>query len=225
MEPRTPSTAPVDGRAASVEEQRLAEALSAGDEKTFVELFRLYSPSMLRVARLYVSSRAIAEEVVQETWLAVLTGIGSFEGRSSFKTWLFGILANRARKRAAKEGRSVPFSSLGDEEAETFEPSVAVDRFRGAGERFADHWISSPNRWPELPEASLLSQETHAVIEKAVASLPPAQRAVITLRDILGWDAHETCDILELTPANQRVLLHRARTKVRNALQRHLASS
>ena len=179
---------------------------------------------MLRVARLYVSSEAVAEEVVQETWLAVLTGIDGFEGRSSLKTWLFRILTNKAQTRAAKEGRSVPFTTL-SEELDAAELSVEADRFRGAGERFADHWTSSPERWSELPEASLLTHETIAIVERAAASLPPAQRAVVTLRDIVGWDADEVCEVLGITATNQRVLLHRARTKVRKALERHLAPS
>jgi RNA polymerase sigma-70 factor (ECF subfamily) len=218
-------TGSVESRQASVEERRLVERLRGGDEQTFVELVRLYGPTMLRVARLYVPSMAVAEEVVQETWLAVLTGIRRFEGRSSFKTWLFRIHANKALARAKREGRSIPFSALAAQEAAADEASVDPDRFRGSGERFAHHWTSSPERWAELPEARLLSRETLSVVERAAASLPPAQRAVITLRDIEGWKAHEVCEVLEITAANQRVLLHRARTKVRKALERHLASS
>jgi RNA polymerase sigma-70 factor (ECF subfamily) len=225
MESGSTSTAPVGGRPRSVDESRLVEALRASDEEAFVELIRRYGGTMLRVARLYVSSRAVAEEVVQETWLAVLTGIERFEGRSSFKTWLFQILANRAHTRAAKEGRSVPFSALSEEELAAEEPSVEADHFRGHGERFAWHWTSSPPRWAELPEARLLSQETISVVEQAAASLPPAQRAVVTLRDIVGWDADEVCQVLGISAVNQRVLLHRARTKVRKALERHLAAA
>jgi RNA polymerase sigma-70 factor (ECF subfamily) len=206
------------------EERQLVAAVAAGDEEAFVELVRTYGPTMLRVARLYVSTRAVAEEVVQETWLSVMTGIDSFEGRSSFKTWLFRILTNTAQTRAAREGRSVPFSALGNDELGDADPSVAADRFRAQGERFADHWTSSPARWSELPEAMLLSQETIAVAERVVAALPEGQRAVIVMRDVVGWEAEEVCDILGLTATNQRVLLHRARTKVREALERHLAS-
>jgi RNA polymerase sigma-70 factor (ECF subfamily) len=208
-----------------VKESQLVEALRAGDEDAFVELIRRHGGSMLRVARLYVSSRAVAEDVVQETWLAVLTGIDRFEGRSSFKTWLFQILTNRAQTRAAKERRSVPFSALIDEELAAEEPSVEADRFRGQGERFAWHWTSSPQRWAELPEARLLAHETISIVEQAAASLPPAQRAVVTLRDIVGWDADEVCQVLGISAANQRVLLHRARTKVRKALERHLEAA
>jgi RNA polymerase sigma-70 factor (ECF subfamily) len=224
MERRSRSTTPVE-RPASAEEGRLVAALRAGDEEAFVSLFRAYGPTMLRVAQLYVSSRAVAEEVVQETWLAVLTGIKGFEGRSSFKTWLFQILKNRGLSRAASEGRSVPFAALSDEELGVAEVSVVADRFRGAGERFADHWSSSPERWRQLPEASLLSHETLAIVQRVVASLPPAQRAVVTLRDIVGWEADEVCELLEITAANQRVLLHRARAKVRKTVEQHLTSS
>jgi RNA polymerase sigma-70 factor, ECF subfamily len=219
----SPTTA-FEGRPANAEEARLVDALRAGDEEAFVELVGLHGPTMLRVARLYVSSRAVAEEVVQETWLAVLTGVGRFEGRSSFRTWLFRILTNRALTRAVKEGRSVPFSALSDEEVAADEPSVDASRFRGQEERFADHWTSSPQRWSELPDARLMSRETLAVVERAAVSLPPAQRAVLILRDIVGWGADEVCEVLGISAANQRVLLHRARTKVRKAIERHLAA-
>jgi RNA polymerase sigma-70 factor (ECF subfamily) len=215
------SPAPGENNRARLED--VVDALRAGDEEAFVELVRLYGPAMLRVARLYVSSRAVAEEVVQETWLAVLTGIASFERRSSFSTWLFRILTNQAKTRAVQEGRSVAFSAMSGEEVAADEPSVEPDRFRGTAERFAHHWTSSPARW-ELPEATVLSKETVTVVEQAIDSLPPAQRAVITLRDIVGCDAEEVCDALEISPANQRVLLHRARTKVRKALEHHLSS-
>jgi RNA polymerase sigma-70 factor, ECF subfamily len=225
MRRHSPSGAPVASGPDKAQESLLVEALRAGDEAVFVELVRLHGPTMLRVARLYVSSRAVAEEVVQETWLAVLTGIGRFEGRSSFKTWLFRILTNRAQSRAAAEGRSIPFSALSEEARSADEPSVEAGRFRGAGERFADHWTSSPARWDELPEASLLSYETIAFVEQLATSLPPGQRAVITLRDIEGWDADEVCEVLGISGTNQRVLLHRARTKVRKALEQHLLPS
>lgn len=206
-------------------EGRFVEALRAGDEQAFVALVRLHGPAMQRLAQVYVTSRAVAEEVVQETWLAVLTGIGGFEGRSSFRTWLFRILTNRAQTRAAREGRSIPFSALTEQELGAAEASVEDHHFRGTGERFADHWTSSPPRWSQLPEVSVLSHETVAVAERSVASLPPSQRAVITLRDILGWDAHEASELLSISDANQRVLLHRARATVRKALERHLAAA
>ena len=223
MERKSSSIAPVGRSPAS--ETVLVEAIRAGDEEAFVQLVRLHGPAMLRVARLHVPSRNIAEEVVQETWLAVITGIERFEGRSSLKTWLFRILVNRAHARASIEGRSVPFSALSDEELRDVELSVEADRFHGAGQRWGDHWTSSPERWTEFPEESLLLHETIEMVERAVSTLPPAQRTVVVLRDMIGFDADEVCEILGITAANQRVLLHRGRTKVRQALERHLGSS
>jgi len=193
------------------EDALLLRALRAGDERAFAALVDMYGPSLLRLAQLYVSSRAVAEEVVQETWLAVLSGIDRFEGRSSLKTWIFRILANRAKTRGEREGRTIPFSALGESEAE---PAVEPDRFdRG-------HWASFPAEWPE---ARLLGDETLRVIESAIESLPPTQRTVITLRDVQGWSAEEVRNVLELSETNQRVLLHRARSKVRGALEEYLA--
>jgi RNA polymerase sigma-70 factor (ECF subfamily) len=225
VEDHSRSTVSVGGRSPSAEEDRLVEALRAGDEDAFVQVVHLYGPTMLRIARLYAPNRAVAEDVVQETWLAVLTGIGRFEGRSSFKTWLFRILTNRAKTGAAMEGRTMSFAALSQAELADAEPSVEADRFREPTERWAHHWRSSPERWSELPEASLLSHETIAVVEQAAASLPPAQRAVVILRDIVGWGPDEVCDVLGITTTNQRVLLHRGRTKVRKALERHFGSS
>jgi RNA polymerase sigma-70 factor (ECF subfamily) len=225
VERHSPSTVPVGGGSGAAEDRRLVDALRAGDEDAFVQVVRLHGPTMLRVAKLYVTSTAVAEEVVQETWLAVLSGIERFESRSSFKTWLFRILTNRAKTWAAREGRNVSFAALTDEELGVTEVSVDEERFRGSGDRFAHHWTSSPERWSELPEASLLAHETMAVVERAAASLPLAQRAVVTLRDIAGWDADDVCELLGLSATNQRVLLHRARTKVRRALELHLVRS
>jgi RNA polymerase sigma-70 factor (ECF subfamily) len=184
------------------EEMRLLAALRAGDERVFEQLVRMYQGTLLRVAQMY-------EEVVQETWLAVLNGIDRFEGRSSLKTWIFRILANRAKTRAQREGRTIPFSALGDSG-----PAVEPDRFdRG-------HWAAFPADWPE---ARLLADETLRVIDGAIESLPATQRAVITLRDVQGWSAEEVRNVLELSETNQRVLLHRARSKVRGALEEYLA--
>jgi RNA polymerase sigma-70 factor (ECF subfamily) len=221
---RSASTARVEGRQSSAAESGLVEALRGGDEEAYVQLVRLHGPSMLRIARLYTSSRAIAEEVVQETWLGVLIGIGRFEGRSSLRTWLFRILVNKAKTRATSERRSVSFAELSEDEVAAPELSVEADRFRAAGERWAHHWTSSPERWAEHPEARVLSQETIATVEQAAASLPPAQRAVVILRDVVGCDAHEVCGVLGITATNQRVLLHRARTKVRKALEQRFTS-
>jgi RNA polymerase sigma-70 factor (ECF subfamily) len=196
---------------------RLVDGLRAGDEAAFVELVRRYGPSMLRVAQLYVRSRAVAEEVVQEAWVGVLNGISRFEGRSSLRTWIFRILTNTAKTRAVREGRSVPFSALTPEDEG---PSVDPDRFLGPGERYAGHWASPPASWG--PDDRLVAAETLAVFEAEIEALPPAQSLVITMRDVEGWSAEEVCNTLDLSETNQRVLLHRARTKVRRALEEYL---
>ncbi|TML70317.1 MAG: sigma-70 family RNA polymerase sigma factor [Actinobacteria bacterium] len=177
-----------------------------------------YGPMMLRVALMYVSTRAVAEEVVQEAWIGVLKGIGRFEGRSSLKTWIFRILTNTAKTRAQREGRSVPFSALASGEADG--EAVDPDRFLGDGERFAGHWGAPPRRWG--PEERLVSAEAQQVNDASIERLPPAQAAVITMRDVEGLDAEEVCNALDLTETNQRVLLHRARSKVRQALEEYM---
>jgi len=194
-------------------EARLVERLRAGDEDAFAELVRTYHSSLLRVARLFVPTAAVAEDVVQETWLGVVKGIDRFEGRSSLKTWIFRILTNTAKTRGQREARSVPFSSLEDADG-TFEPAVESGRFTPVG-----HWADPPRAWPE---DRLLSRETLEVIEAAIESLTPAQRAVISLRDVEGWSAEEVRNALDLSETNQRVLLHRARAKVRRALDQYL---
>jgi len=204
----------------SREDARLIEGLLAGDEAAFAQLMGEYGASMLRVAQMYVSSRAVAEEVVQEAWLGVLKGVGRFEGRSSLKTWLFRIVANTAKTRGVREARSIPFSALGDESEH--EPSVDPDRFLGAGERFPGHWALPPESWAGVPEGRLLAQETLDVIEREIERLPPTQRAVITMRDVQGFTSEEVCNALDLTETNQRVLLHRARAKVRSALEEYM---
>jgi RNA polymerase sigma-70 factor (ECF subfamily) len=209
----------------SPDDARLVEALRARDEAVFVRLVREYGPSMQRVATLYVRDRAVAEEVVQEAWLGVLKGIDRFEGRSSFKTWLFRILTNTAQSRGERERRSVPFSALARAELDSDERSVEPEQFRPDSERWAKHWISSPRRFGELPEERLLGGETMAVTRTAIEQLPEAQRAVITLRDITGCSSEEVCATLDLSEGNQRVLLHRARTKVRRALEQHFDES
>jgi RNA polymerase sigma-70 factor (ECF subfamily) len=209
----------------SREDVRLVEALRAGDEAAFVELVGRYGGLMHRVARLYVPTRAVAEEVVQEAWLGVLNGIGRFEGRSSFKTWLFRILTNTAKTRAEREGRSVPFSALAQAELETGEASVDPDRFFPQGARWASYWSSSPQRFDELPESRLMSSETFSVAQEAIDSLPDVQRAVITMRDIAGFDSEDVCDALAVSDGNQRVLLHRARSRVRRALEQHFEAA
>lgn len=206
--------------ALQLEEMQLVEALRSGDELAFEELIRMYHGALLRVAQIYVSSRAVAEEVVQETWLAVLNGIDRFEGRSSLKTWIFRILANRAKTRAEREGRTIPFSALRNPEGVP-EPAVDADRFQDPEHpRYPGHWASPPTDWPE---ARLLGDETQRLIEEAIKRLPASQRAVIALRDVQGWSAEEVCNALELSETNQRVLLHRARSKVRRALEEYLS--
>jgi RNA polymerase sigma-70 factor (ECF subfamily) len=192
-------------------ETSVLEALRAGDEGAFATLVKEYGASMLRVARMYVGSRAVAEEVVQEAWLAVLNGIGRFEGRSSLKTWIFRILTNIAKTRGQREGRSLPFSSLVADD----EPAVDPDRFLADGQ-----WASLPPRWE--PEERLLGDETRAVVDTAIAGLPPSQALVITMRDVEGFSAEEACNALDISETNQRVLLHRARSKVRQALEDYL---
>jgi RNA polymerase sigma-70 factor (ECF subfamily) len=206
-------------QALSHEDAQLVEGLRAGDEAAFAALMRMYGAGMLRVAQMFVSSRSVAEEVVQEAWLGVLKGIDRFEGRSSLKTWLFRIVANTAKTRGVREARSVPFSSFGGEENDV---TVAAERFLGDGERFPGHWAVPPASWAGIPEARLLAAETMDVIRRELERLPPAQRAVLELRDIEGLSADEVCNALGLTETNGRVLLHRARAKVRAALEEYL---
>ena len=203
----------------TVELERVA-ALRRQDEAAFAALVEAHHASLVRVAKLYVRDHAVAEEVAQETWLAVMQGIDRFEGRSSLKTWIFRILTNTAKTRAEREGRTVPFSAVAelDEEGAAVEP----ERFFGSGHRWAGHWASAPSDWRELPEDRLLSRETMAEVERAIAGLPATQRAVLVLRDVDGLSAAEACQLLGLTEGNQRVLLHRARSKVRAALERYL---
>jgi RNA polymerase sigma-70 factor (ECF subfamily) len=198
----------------SPQDQKVVEGLRAGDEEVFMELIRALNPSLLRVARMFVPTAALAEDVVQETWLAVLNGIDRFEGRSSLKTWIFRILTNTAKTRGERERRSVPFSAL-DTEDGGFEPAVERSRFTGTGQ-----WAVLPRAWPE---DRLLAKETLSVVERAIERLPPNQRTVITLRDVEGWTADEVRNALELSETNQRVLLHRARAKVRRSLEQYLS--
>src|SRR5262249_41163190 len=214
-------TTMTSGYASSREDAQLVDALRGGDEAAFVELVGRYGALMLRVARLYVPTRSVAEEVVQEAWLGMLKGIDRFEGRSSFKTWLLRILTNIAKTRGEREGRTVPFSALAQSELANAEASVDPDRFFPQGERWSNYWSSSPARFDDLPEGQLLSSETFAVAREAIDGLPDAQRTVITMRDIAGFASEDVCEVLGLSEGNQRVLLHRARTRVRRALELH----
>ena len=214
--------APVETYRAAYEDTRIVKALKAGDERVFMELVENLGPSMLRVALLFVRTRAVAEEVVQEAWLGVLSGIGRFEGRSSLKTWVFRILTNIAKTRGEREGRSVPFSSLASDDLESGESSVEPDRFLPDGDRWAGHWASSPRRFDAQPESRLLGRETLGIVQRVVESLPEAQRVVLTMRDIAGFASEEVCEALGISEVNQRVLLHRGRSKVRSALESYL---
>src|SRR4051812_19826739 len=197
----------------------LVARLRDGDEMAFAELIDRYGAMMLRVAQMYVRDRATAEEVVQETWLAVLNGIDRFEERSSLKTWLFRILTNRAKTRGERDGRTVPFSALAGAGDEADEPSVGPDRFLGPDSPHPGAWAAPPRAWPQ---DKILERETLGVIQTAIEELPDAQREVIRLRDVEGWSPMEVADALEITDGNQRVLLHRARSKVRAALEMYL---
>lgn len=200
------------------DDDRLIAALCRGDADAFASLVDRHSRAMIRVAMAYVPTRAAAEEAVQETWIAVLRGIDGFEGRASLKTWIFRILTNVSMRAGARERRSVPFSALAEAE-NTVAPSVDPDRFLPADhELFPGHWAIMPARWP-TPEEGLLAGETREVIATAIAELPVAQRTVIGLRDVEGWSAEEVGEALEISAGNQRVLLHRARSRVRNAIE------
>jgi RNA polymerase sigma-70 factor, ECF subfamily len=203
------------------DDERLVAALAAGDERTFQELFRGKYPLMKRIARGYVDSDATAEEVVQETWLAVLSGIGRFEGRSSLNSWIFSILVNQARKRGVREHRTVPLSSL---EPSGEERSVDADRFQSDDDAWPGHWATPPRPW-QRPERRLLSLEARGHLRQALAQLPERYRTVVALRDVEGCSADEVCQMLELSQENQRVLLHRGRSRLRAALDAYIGEA
>jgi RNA polymerase sigma-70 factor (ECF subfamily) len=194
-------------------------ALRHGDESVFTDLVTTYSTPLLRLAQDFVRTRSVAEEVVQETWLAVLNGIDRFEGRSSLKTWLFRILVNKAKTRGVREARTVPFSSL---ELAGSDPAVPEERFRGPDDEWPGHWATPPRSLETVPESRLLAREARERIAEALEMLPESQRIVVTLRDVAGWDSDEVCSTLGLTEGNQRVLLHRGRAKLRAAYERYL---
>jgi RNA polymerase sigma-70 factor (ECF subfamily) len=204
-------------------EDQLLARLRDGDEDAFMEIVDAYGPLMLRMALGHVRTRAVAEEVVQETWLGVLDGLDRFEGRSSLKTWILRILVNRAKTRGAREARCVPFSSLGpaDDEAPAVDPArfVGVDHPHWPG-----HWAAAPQSWAGVPDERLLARETLEHLRRAIEALPARHREVIVLRDVEGWDSGEVCAALGLSEGNQRVLLHRARSRVRAQLDAYLWS-
>jgi RNA polymerase sigma-70 factor (ECF subfamily) len=212
----------VTGAIPSSDDLSLAALLRAGDEAAFMALVEQLQPAMLRVARMHVPTAAVAEEVVQDAWLGVLRGLDSFEGRSSLRTWIFRILTNIAKTRGQREGRSLPFASLAGDDLET--PAVDPSRFDSPVDSSRGHWSTLPADWTGIPEDRLLGHETLNVIGEAIAGLPPMQAEVIRLRDALGWSSEEVRNALDLTETNQRVLLHRARAKVRDALERYFSS-
>jgi RNA polymerase sigma-70 factor (ECF subfamily) len=199
------------------QESVLIRRLLDGDEAAFAGLVEQCQGRLLRLALAFVSDRASAEEVVQDTWLAVLTGLRRFEGRSTLKTWIFSILTNRAKTRGQRDKRSVPFSVLTGDDS-TNERAVPLSRFTPSGS-----WSAPPEPWDDdTPETLLLREETRALIEHTIAALPPGQRAVVTLRDVEGLPPADVCNILDIRETNQRVLLHRARGRIRSALEQHV---
>lgn len=206
------------------DEAGIIQALRCGDEGAFARLVGEYHGALVRMAMLYVADRTAAEEVAQETWLAVLRGIHRFEGRSSLKTWIFRILTNRAQTRGQRDSRIVPFAALARTEIAGDEPTVDPALFRGPQDRYPGGWVSFPRDW-DAPEERLLSREVQRNILAAIEDLPPVQRAVIGLRDVEGLGSHEVCNVLAISETNQRVLLHRARAKVRRALEEYIAKA
>ena len=201
------------------DEAALVAALKDGDESALADLVDLHTPAMLRVARGYVPSREIAEEVVQETWIALLKGIGSFEGRSSLRTWLFTVMINIAKRRGVRERRDSDVAVLAFTGG-TVDPA----RFRAADDPYPGHWRPNevPSPFPDTPEGSVLGDELITVARRELDKLPERQRVVVTMRDMLGLDSAEVCQLLDITVANQRVLLHRGRAAVRQVLEDYL---
>ena len=217
MSPSSPLHSP-SGSVLDVNEKALIERLRSGDRAAFAFLVSRHGGALLRLAMTFMKDRSLAEEVVQDTWMAALDHLDAFEGRSALRTWLFHIVANKARTRIGQEGRSVPFSALGTSE-DGDEEAVSSDRFDQGG-----MWKEPPGPWSEEnPERLAQGKETRAAIEAAIATLPEAQRAVITLRDIEEMETEEICNLLGITVSNQRVLLHRARARVRQALETFMA--
>jgi RNA polymerase sigma-70 factor, ECF subfamily len=211
--------AELEGRDANAAEAELVARLRAGDEAAFEALVTKHYATMLAVALAYVRTRAVAEEVVQEAWLGVIAGLDRFEGRSALKTWILSILVHKAKTRGVREARSVPFATLAGEPAE---PSVPADRFRGADDAFPGHWRAYPGNWGASAATAVEDRETLRVAMRAIANLPDVQQAVIRMRDVEGYSSQEVCAALEVSEGNQRVLLHRARSRVRSALEEHL---
>jgi RNA polymerase sigma-70 factor, ECF subfamily len=206
----------------TVNESAVIAALRDGDESAFAELVDLHTPSMLRVARGYVRTHELAEEVVQDTWIALIRGIDDFEGRSSLRTWLFTVMINIAKARGIKEQRAAD-AAVAAFTGGTVDPA----RFRDTDDPYPGHWKAdeAPSPFPETPEGSLLGRELVAVARRELETLPDRQRTVVTLRDMLGFDSGEVCELLDITVANQRVLLHRGRAVLRAALENYLGDA
>ena len=200
-------------------DERVVAALRAGDEETFRELFRRHNPVMKRVARSYVNSDAVADEIVQETWLAILTGIDRFEGRSAVGTWMFSILINQAKSHNTREGRSLPFSSISPGAED--EPAVDADRFQTDEDAWPGHWATPPRPW-QKPDRRALSLEAREQLKQGLSQLPDRQRMVVGLRDVDGLSSAEVCRLLGLSQENERVLLHRGRSRLRHALEEYI---
>jgi RNA polymerase sigma-70 factor (ECF subfamily) len=193
----------------------VAAAIKDGDEAAFLALVTAHQAGFLRLARLWCGDAAVAEEVVQETWVTALGELAGYQGRASLKTFLCAILHNLARGRRRVEARTVPMSALGDAE----EPAVDPSRFSPPGHRWEGHWATPPAPWPESPEGSLARKELRGRLVQAIGELPPAQRDVVVLCDVEGLTGDEACAVLGISAANQRVLLHRARSRLRTALE------
>jgi RNA polymerase sigma-70 factor (ECF subfamily) len=207
----------------------LVEGLQHGDEAAFGWLLDHYDVSLRRLARSFVPTDAVADEVVQEAWLGVIRGIGRFEGRSSLKTWLFQIVINIARTRGVKEHRTVPFASAvggnggRDDDEDSYGGAFDPERFRPPGDEWPGGWLTPPQPWE--PAERLARKETLDRVRSAIAALPPTQRVVISRRDIDGWPSADVCSVLDISQTNQRVLLHRARAAVRSALDPYLQTA
>ena len=206
-------------------ERDLIQRLLDGEEAAFTALVDCYHTSMIRLARTFVREPETAEEVVQDSWIGVLNGLESFKGRSSLKSWIFAIVVNKAKTRGKREARSLPFSALANDEASGHELAVDPDRFLGPDTQWPGHWMRPPESWGDNPEVRLLQADTMARLSRIIDDLPPAQRTVLTLRDIAGQDPETICNELGITETNMRVLLHRARSKTRSELERYLADT